>query len=92
MKTFAKGAMAAALIMGAATPALAAPSTVDTTFYSDLLSFVKAQFAFEGAEYSAFQSLNLSDKQLKSLSDAFAGLNSAQLTLVNYLQTKVTTS
>lgn len=97
MMKFAKKALIAAVLVVSTTPALAADTTVDTAFYTNLLHFIQAQFAYEGAEFDVFSNALdangnhlFSAAALSELSSSFNALNSAQLTLVQYLQTKVT--
>ena len=96
MNKFLKGAVAAALLAGATAPAVAATSSIDPTLYSDLLTYLKAQFSYEGAQETTFQGLFdrgvITQTEYSSLQSSFAALNTAQLTLVNYLQTQVTVS
>ena len=84
-----KSALIAVLMVGASAPAVAATPPSDSVFYTDFLTYIQAQFSYDGATFAAFQELGLSDSALRGLSNAYGKLFLAQLQIVTDLQNKI---
>lgn len=61
-------------------------------FYSNLLDYVQAQVAYNGALYDAFRSVGASQETLASLAAAQGRVTNASLSLVTYLQNVLSAS